>query len=308
MPNGALLRGPSDNTPHLPQWIDRLVSAGIVATDPDIVRRQRCVNISAAAISVNSLSHLVINAFYDLHGLAILHAYNLLMAVLPLSVPLLHRFGENVAAIVLAISVLFAHAFAVCALGVTSDLHIYYTSGGALLLLFGVQNWRLYLVFFALYVAALIAAVNLAPIDGFLLPEEGALRDLVSTHALINTITLNSIVLFYALTALRRAEVDLQAEHRRSESLLAAVMPTSVVERLKTGEETRIADRIETLSVLFADVVGFTSAVHEMPPEDVVAYLDRLVRRFDSLCERHADTVTATVYERTRCLERSPHN
>src|SRR5262249_36534469 len=32
---------------------------------------------------------------------------------------------------------------------------------------------------------------------------------------------------------------------------------------------------------------GFTSAVHAMPPEDVVAYLDRLIRRFDALATRH---------------------
>ena len=34
-------------------------------------------------------------------------------------------------------------------------------------------------------------------------------------------------------------------------------MPAPIAERLKSGEE-RIADRIETLSVMFADLVGFT--------------------------------------------------
>ena len=34
-------------------------------------------------------------------------------------------------------------------------------------------------------------------------------------------------------------------------------MPASIAERLKSGEE-RIADRIETLSVMFADLVDFT--------------------------------------------------
>ena len=31
----------------LPAWLERLLSAGIVSTDPDIVRRQRCVNVAA---------------------------------------------------------------------------------------------------------------------------------------------------------------------------------------------------------------------------------------------------------------------
>ena len=78
----------------------------------------------------------------------------------------------------------------------------------------GVQNWRLFLVFFALYLAALLFALNFAPIDGFVLPKDGALRDLLSTHAMVNTIAINAIVIFYALTALRRAELALQTPVR----------------------------------------------------------------------------------------------
>ena len=63
-------------------------------------------------------------------------------------------------------------------------------------------------------------------------------------------------------------------------------MPASIAERLKSGEE-RIADRIETLTVMFADLVGYTASVHNLPPEEVVDFLDRLVRIFDGLSERY---------------------
>jgi adenylate cyclase len=277
-----LLRRTSKQILPLRAWIDRLVSVGIVATDPDVVRRQRCVNVAAAAVVATSASHLIINAVYDLHGLIPVHAYNAFMIAALILIPRLHRFGENVAAIALAILVLFAHMFVIWAMGITSDLHIYYTSASALLLLFGVQNWRLFLVFFFLYVAVLLFVLNFAPVDGFVLPEEGSLRDLLSAQAIINTVTLNSLVLFYALMALRRAELQLQNQYERSEALVEAVMPVTVAERLKAGEE-RIADRIETLSVMFADIVDFTGTVHAMLPDEVVAYLDRLVRRFDAL-------------------------
>ena len=62
---------------------------------------------------------------------------------------------------------------------------------------------------------------------------------------MVNTITINAVVIFYALSALRRAELELQYQYDRSEALVAAVMPASIAERLKSGEE-RIADRIET--------------------------------------------------------------
>ena len=266
----------------LPPWIDRLLSAGIVDTDPDVVRRQRCVNVAAFATAANAGSHLVMNALYDFSSLLVIHVYNAAMLLAALLIPRLHRRGRNTAALTLVVLILIGNMFVVWALGITSDLHIYYTLAGAMLFMLGVQQWRLFLLLFALSLAALLFALNFAPVDGFLLPEEGGLRDLLSTHAMINTITINAAIVFYALTTLRRAELALQNQYERSEALVAAVMPATVAARLKSGEE-RIADRIENLSVMFADIVDFTGAVHAMPPDEVVAYLDRLVRRFDAL-------------------------
>jgi adenylate cyclase len=112
------------------------------------------------------------------------------------------------------------------------------------------------------------------------------LRDLLSSHAMINTITGNAAMIFYALTALQHAELELQNQYERSEALIATVMPSSIAERLKSGREPRIADRIEMLSVMFADLVDFTGAAHNLPPDEVVAFLDGLVRNFDALCEQ----------------------
>lgn len=271
---------------NLPPWLERLLSAGIVSTDRDVVRRQRCVNVAAFAVSANAASHLIFNMVYDFQGLLPLHLYNVAMVVLPLQIPRLHRLGGNVGAVTLAMLVLVAHMFVVWAMGISSDLHVYYTLGGAFLIGIGVQHWRTFLVVFALWVAALLFAMNFAPFDGFILPEDGELRGTLSTQAMINTAAIVAIVLFYALSALRRADLELQHQHERSEALIAAVMPPSIAERLKSGDE-RIADRIDTLSVLFADLVGFTEAVHHLPPEEVVDFLDRLVRGFDELSERH---------------------
>jgi adenylate cyclase len=270
---------------NLPAWLERLLSLGIVSTDPDIVRRQRCVNVGVFATAANAASHLIFNAFYDFHGLLPIHLYNVAMIVLPLLIPRLHRFGENLGAITLALLILVGHMFVVWAMGISSDLHVYYTMAPAFLLLIGVQHWRLFLVIFILSLAALLFALNFAPLDGFVSPEDRALRDLLSTHAMVNTITINAIVLFYALSALRRAELELKHQYNRSEALIGAVIPAPIAERLKSGEE-RIADRIDTLSVIFADLVGFTEAVHHLPPEEVVDFLDRLVRVFDGLSER----------------------
>jgi adenylate cyclase len=110
---------------------------------------------------------------------------------------------------------------------------------------------------------------------------------MLSTNAMLNTIIINAAMIFYALTALRNAELKLEQQYERSEALVTTILPESVAERLRSGAEEHIADRIETLSVIFTDMVGFTAASHDLPPEEVVAFLDRLARDFEALCDQH---------------------
>jgi adenylate cyclase len=272
----------------LPSWIERVLSVGIASNDPDIVRRQRCVNVIAFAAAADTLSHLVMNSLYNFTGLLPVNIYNVLMLALLLLVPRLHRMGELAGGLGLALLILIGHMFVVWSFGTDTDVHMYFTMvpGGTLLFL-GVQHWRVFLIFFALSVAALLISINFAPSEGLLIPGDESFRSSISTQVMLNAIAVNSAMLFYALTAFRHAELQLKDQHDRSESLVQTVMPAQIAERLKLGEQ-RIADRIEMLSVMFADLIGFTAATHELAPEEVVEFLDGLVRRFDSLCERHA--------------------
>jgi adenylate cyclase len=272
---------------RLPAWLERLLSIGIVSKDPQTVRRQRCVNLAAMATVATTFTHFIINSVHDFRGLLPVNADNVFLFVGALLVPRLHRFGEHVGAIVFVLMILCAHSYIIWLLGLSSELQVYFTLTGALLFFFGVQNWRLFLFFFVLAVIALLAALNFAPIDGLIVPWDHEFRDVLASQAMITTSILNAALLFYALAALHRAEVDLQDEHERSEALIATVMPSSIATRLKSGPDTRIADRIEMLSVIFADLAGFTEAAHGLAPEQVVDFLDRLVRRLDALCEQH---------------------
>ena len=78
----------------------------------------------------------------------------------------------------------------------------------------------------------------------------------------------------------------LDAEHRRSESLLLSILPAPIAARLKHGPEV-IAEAHPAVTVLFADVVDFTPYAERTSPGDVVALLDRLFSAFDRLAERH---------------------
>ncbi|MCB0811474.1 MAG: adenylate/guanylate cyclase domain-containing protein, partial [Flavobacteriales bacterium] len=86
---------------------------------------------------------------------------------------------------------------------------------------------------------------------------------------------------------LDRAERELQREYERSELLLTTILPSSIAERLKADRENRIADSLDNVAVLFADLVGFTPAAAKVTPVELVDYLHRLFSRFDTLCEVH---------------------
>ena len=86
----------------------------------------------------------------------------------------------------------------------------------------------------------------------------------------------------YARQATRIAEEALDREHRRSEALLLNILPASIAQRLK-ADEGIIADRLADVTVLFADIVGFTTMSARMPPDRVVEILNKLFCAFDDL-------------------------
>ncbi len=79
---------------------------------------------------------------------------------------------------------------------------------------------------------------------------------------------------------------ELEAEKMTSERLLLNVLPAPIATRLKQGEGV-IVDRFEAVTVLFADIVGFTALSARTSPEALVAMLDELFTRFDALADRH---------------------
>lgn len=81
-----------------------------------------------------------------------------------------------------------------------------------------------------------------------------------------------------------RSRLALQEEQARTEQLLLNVLPTPIADRLKAGEES-IADAFEEVSVLFADIVGFTPLSASRSAGEVVDLLDELFTRFDALAE-----------------------
>ncbi|MCP5527057.1 MAG: response regulator [Verrucomicrobiales bacterium] len=78
---------------------------------------------------------------------------------------------------------------------------------------------------------------------------------------------------------------QIEQERARSDRLLLNVLPRPAAERLKHGE-TMIVDRFPEVTVLFGDLVGFTTFASQHAPERVVELLNEVFSTFDDLAAR----------------------
>jgi len=93
----------------------------------------------------------------------------------------------------------------------------------------------------------------------------------------------------------KRAEAALKAEKENSEQLLLNILPKPIAEKLKQYQigltrrngEAFIADGFEDVTVLFADLVGFTELSSRISPKSLVGLLNQIFSMFDHLTERY---------------------
>ncbi len=132
----------------------------------------------------------------------------------------------------------------------------------------------------ATFIGMLIYGLNAAPLSP--LPSLW-----VTIFAVFNGAATVGLLFVVAITyrnTVDRAEAALEAEYAKSEALLHNIMPPAVAERLKENPEV-IADSHKQVTILFADIVGFTELSSRSSPEALVTLLNDIFSRFDALVE-----------------------
>jgi class 3 adenylate cyclase len=84
----------------------------------------------------------------------------------------------------------------------------------------------------------------------------------------------------------KRLYDQLKLEQEKSARLLLNVLPKPIADRMKKGE-TNIADSHPDVTVLLADLVGFTTLAAHIGPEQIVQLLNEIFSAFDFLVEKH---------------------
>ncbi|NER00371.1 MAG: PAS domain-containing protein [Cyanothece sp. SIO2G6] len=79
---------------------------------------------------------------------------------------------------------------------------------------------------------------------------------------------------------------ELQQEKERSEQLLLNILPASIAEQLKRSGRSP-AEHFEDVTILFADIVGFTGLAARTDPLSLVDTLNQVFSAFDHLVDKY---------------------
>lgn len=79
---------------------------------------------------------------------------------------------------------------------------------------------------------------------------------------------------------------QVEQERVKYQAILGSILPNNIVDRIKAGEHT-IVEEYGEVSIMFADLEGFTSLAARVGPKHLIEVLDELFTEFDKICSRH---------------------
>ena len=141
---------------------------------------------------------------------------------------------------------------------------------------------------FVVYLAVVVASVALEDslVDGGVVVSDGTQLAFVA----MNLVGASVVVFAFSAYFVTQAT----SERERADRLLRNVLPERVARRLKRDGGT-MAERFDSASVLFADVVGSTPLFAGMDPGEAVDWLNEVFSAFDELVGRHGVEKIRTV-------------
>ena len=83
-----------------------------------------------------------------------------------------------------------------------------------------------------------------------------------------------------------RLMADLEMEKQKARDVLDKIFPSTVVQQLEDGASA-IYDYYPHTTILFSDMVGFTTLSKDMDARELVTFIDDVFGRMDQLCEKH---------------------
>jgi adenylate cyclase len=206
---------------------------------------------------------------------------NLVLFLIMLAVPFMHRFGDVAGAMLIVVSEYAAQILFTAFLGNSSGLHFQLVViAAAAFVVFGLK--RLWLIIPTIIAGLLLhlAAWFWYPPAKALIAADQEFLDALYVQASITAFGLTAASVYYAFRLAENAKAE-------TDALLRNILPDSIVERLKLKPAEAIADSFPEASILFADISGFVPLARRLGASRTVELLNSIVTEFDALSELH---------------------
>lgn len=106
-------------------------------------------------------------------------------------------------------------------------------------------------------------------------------------NSLANTINWMLSSLEISEQELEKKQKRLEEEQEKAEQLLLNILPHAIAQTLKS-DQSAIAEHFDEVTILFADIVGFTALSAQLSPIELVKLLNEIFSQFDKLVDEFA--------------------
>lgn len=154
---------------------------------------------------------------------------------------------------------------------------------GALMILRSKQSTPWFILFLGL---VLLSWVFDAQFAANALPLPAITRNLLFVINLTGVASIIYIVTRYFQSQKQLVMDDLAEERQRSDRLLLNILPEKIAQRLKQND-LMIAEAFDEATILFADLIDFTTISAQMPPSHLISFLNQIFSAFDQLAEKY---------------------
>jgi len=263
---------------------------GEIGADPALTPHlQKKVAVSNHALFLGVVVSIGYAVFYTFAGYPAATAINAVATPLyALALLANHRRYSRLARHAAVVTAhLHIGSLSIFALGASSGAHYWFWMFIIIAYLMFPRGERVATYVYCLLSIALFSGIE----NGFIrLREEPVLSDELATALrLISTITtlfVITVVIDVFDRETEHAEKAFAREHERSEKLLLNVLPPAIATRLKEDSHS-IADGFDEVTVMFADIAGFTSMASSLDPHKVVTLLNDVFSEFDALLVKY---------------------